>query len=120
MGAITAEVVETGEKRDGRGRRAIPRAQRMALIDAYRASGMTMAAFARRERINYTTFAGWVHRAGSATPSGAIRFAELKVPMMAGSTSKADNELEVRFVDGTVVRGGRVAELIALVRGLRS
>jgi hypothetical protein len=49
MGAITAEVVDTGEKRDGRGRRVLPRSQRLALIEAFRASGMSMAAFARRE-----------------------------------------------------------------------
>ncbi len=58
MKTITAEMVDTGEKRDGRGRRVLPRAQRLALIEAFRASGMSMAAFARRERINYTTFAG--------------------------------------------------------------
>lgn len=120
MGAITAEVVDTGEKRDGRGRRVIPRAQRLALIDAYRASGMSMAAFARRERVNYTTFAGWMHRAGSVAPSGPIRFAEVNVPRMAVSTPKAGNELEVTLPDGTTLRAGRVADLIALVRALRS
>lgn len=120
MGAITAEVVDTGEKRDGRGRLVMPRAQRLALIVAYRASGMSMAAFARRERINYTTFAGWMHRAGSVTPNSPIRFAEVNVPTIARSTPKAGNELEVRLADGTVVRGGRVADLIAIVRALRS
>lgn len=120
MGAITAEVVDTGEKRDGRGRRVIPRAQRLALMEAYRASGMSMAAFARRERINYTTFAGWMHRAGSVAPSNTIRFAEVKVPTIPAPSAKSGNELEVRLADGTVVRGARVAELIALVRGLRS
>ena len=119
MGTITAEVVDTGEKRDGRGRRVMARAQRMALIETYRASGMSMAAFARRERINYTTFAGWMNRAGTATPSGPIRFAEVKVPTM-GSMPKGGNELEVRLADGTVLRGGCVADLITLVRALRS
>jgi len=119
MGAITAEVVDTGEKRDGRGRRVIPRGQRLALIEAFRASGVSMAAFARRERINYTTFAGWMHRAGSVAPSSPIRFAEVKVPTLAAWTAKASNELEVRLADGTILRGGRVADLIALVRGLR-
>ena len=120
MGAITAEVIDTGEMRDGRGRRVIPRAQRLALIEAFRASGMSMAAFARRERINYTTFAGWMHRTGSRVPSSAIRFAEVKVPaMLAGSTSSG-SELEVRLADGTILRGGRVTDLAALVRALRS
>jgi hypothetical protein len=118
MGAITAEVVDTGEKRDGRGRRVLPRSQRLALIEAFRASGMSMAAFARRERINYTTFAGWMHRAGSMAPSSAIRFAE--VPTIPAPSAKNGNELEVRLPDGTLLRGGRVADLIALVRALRS
>ncbi len=33
------------------------------MVQAFRASGMTMAAFARRERLNYATFAGWVAKA---------------------------------------------------------
>jgi transposase-like protein len=120
MGAITTEVVDTGERRDGRGRRVIPRAQRVALIEAYRSSGMSMAAFARRERINYTTFAGWLHRLGSLAASSPIRFAEVKVPAIAAPSARSGHELEVRLADGTVLRGGRVADLIVLVRGLRS
>lgn len=116
MGAITTEVVDTGEKRDGRGRRGTPRARRLELVEAYRASGMTMAAFARRERINYTTFAGWMHRSGTVTSGSAIRFAEVNLP----ATVPASNGMEVRLPDGTVLRAGRVADLIALVRALRS
>lgn len=120
MGVITAEVVDTGERRDGRGRRVIPQGQRLALIEAYRASGMSMAAFARRERINYTTFAGWMQRAAPVPASSPIRFAEVKVPTMPASAATTGDELEVRLADGTVLRGGRVADLIALVRALRS
>lgn len=116
MGAITTEVVDTGERRDGRGRRAIPRARRLELVEAYRASGMTMAAFARQEGINYTTFAGWMHRAGAMASSGPIRFAEVNLPAM----SPSSQGLEVRLLDGTILRAGRVADLIALVRALRS
>ena len=60
MGAITAEVVDTGGKRDARGRRVTPAERRVQMVQAFRASGMTMAGFARRERLNYATFAGWV------------------------------------------------------------
>lgn len=120
MGAITAEVVDTGEKRDGRGRRVIARAQRLALMEAYRVSGMSMAAFARRERINYTTFAGWMNRAGAMAPSSAVRFAEVKMPTLPAPSAKNGHELEVRLADGTVLRGGRVSDLVALVRALRS
>lgn len=81
---------------------------------------MSMAEFARRERINYSTFAGWMHRAAPMAVGGRIRFAEVKVPATAAPTAKAGNELEVRLADGTILRGGRVADLIALVRGLRA
>lgn len=37
MGAITAEVVETGEKRDRRGRRLSPCEQRVRTVEAFAA-----------------------------------------------------------------------------------
>lgn len=63
MGAITAEVVDTGEKRDTSGRRVSNAERRREMVEAYRGSGLTMAAFARHQRINYATFAGWVAKA---------------------------------------------------------
>ncbi len=119
MGAITAEVVDTGERRDARGRRVTPAARRLQLVAAYRASGVTMAAFARRERINYATFAGWVAKATSQGSAKApIKFAQVALPL-ATSTTPAD-PLEVRFADGTLLRGSRVNDLVALVRALRA
>lgn len=79
-----------------------------------------MAAFARRERIKYATLAGWMHRAGPAGACDAIRFAEVKLPMLPEMPAKGGVELEVRLADGMVLRGSRVADLIALVRALRS
>lgn len=116
MGAITTELVDTGEKRDTRGRRVTPAERRLQMVAAYRASGATMAAFARRERINYATFAGWVGKAtspGSAKPP--IKFAQVALPLAAPS-----EPLEVRLADGTVLRGSRVSDLVALVRALRA
>ena len=60
MGSITAEVIETGEKRDKRGYRVTPMARRTELVREYQKSGLTQAEFARREGIKYATFAGWV------------------------------------------------------------
>jgi len=60
MGTIVAEVVDVGEKRDSRGRRVFPNVERRKLVGAFRASGMTLAEFARREGINYSTMAGWL------------------------------------------------------------
>lgn len=118
MGAITAEVVDTGEKRDARGRRVTPTERRLQIVQAFRASGMTMAAFARRERINYATFAGWVAKAQRTTVAKRpIEFDELRMPFAAAAST---DQLEVRLPDGTVLRGGRVADVVALVRALRS
>ena len=115
MGTIAAEVVDTGEQRDRRGRRRVPREQRRKLIEAYRASGLTMAEFARREAINYTTLAGWMARAGRevARPR-PMAFAQVQLPPTA-----AGQPLEVRLADGTIVRGGSADEVAAVVRALR-
>ena len=81
MAAITAELVETGEKRDTRGRRVTPQERRTQCVQAYRASGLTMAEFARQEKLNYATFAGWVAKAGKAAlPKPPLRFAEVRLP----------------------------------------
>lgn len=120
MGAITTELVETGEKRDERGRRINSAERREELVRGFRESGLTMAAFARRECVHYSTFAGWVlksTRRGKRT-RGRVHFAEVRLPRQvpaAGGTM-----VEVRLVDGTVVRGSAVAEVAALVRALRS
>jgi transposase-like protein len=123
MGAITAEVVDVGEKRDTRGRRVFPRAERRRLIAAFRTSGVTMAEFARRERINYSTMAGWVHRDNPKCPEStkrAIEFARVQLPTAMAALPASRGELEVRLPDGTVLRGGRIMDLVALVKALRS
>jgi hypothetical protein len=56
----TVELVETGEQRDRIGRRITPAARRAELVAAWRASGLTQAAFTRREGIIYSSFASWV------------------------------------------------------------
>jgi transposase-like protein len=121
MGTITAELVETGEKRDVRGRRVMPAAERARLVEAYQASGLTMWAFAKKEAINYTTLAGWVAKAGKRPEAPApIRFAQFALPAGRTAQRRESAPLEVRLADGTVVRGGRVSEIAALVRALRS
>ena len=119
-----AEVVDVGEKRDTRGRRVLPRVERRRLIAAFRTSGMTMAEFARREGLNYSTLAGWVYRdnprSAESTTKHAIEFAQVQLPttgMPQLPTSRG--ELEVRLPDGTMLRGGRVADLVTLVKALR-
>lgn len=121
MGAITAELVDTGEKRDTRGRRVTPARRRVEMVQAYYASGLNMAQFARREGIKYGTFAGWVfkaqQRAATKTP---VQFAEVQLPLGRTPAASVGDGLEVRLPDGMVLRGGRVGDLVALVRALRS
>jgi transposase-like protein len=119
MGTIAAELVETGEKRDARGRRVTPAEQRTQMVQAFHASGLTMAGFARREGIKYPTFAGWVVQAQRhGAPKSGIKFTEVRLPALA--VPRESTPLEVRLPDGTVLRGGRPGELAELVRALRA
>jgi len=117
MGTITTQLVETGEKRDTCGRKTLPAARRAQLLREYEASGLTRAAFARREGLNYSTFAGWVQQTTMSAPE-PIRFAQLRLPTPAVASGAV--ELEVRLLDGMTLRGNKVKELAALVRALRS
>jgi hypothetical protein len=62
MGAETAELVETRDRRDERGRQIVDGARRAALITAYEHCGLTQRAFARREGVAYGTFVAWLGR----------------------------------------------------------
>lgn len=122
MSTITAELVDVGEKRGVGGRRVTPVERREQLIAEYRTSGLTMAAFARREGIKYATFANWMAKAQStAAGKPSIRFAEMRLPLEAATTCpQSEFALEVRLPDGTTVRGRIVADVVAIVRTLRS
>ncbi len=120
MATTQAFLIETGDKRDGRGRRIATLERRAELVTDYRRSGLTMAAFARREGLRYSTFAGWVLKSVRPvrTPLAPVRFAQVRLPVAPAAGFPAG--LEVRLVDGTVVRGNAANELAALVRALRS
>jgi transposase-like protein len=132
-GATDTELVETGEKHDALGRRRTPPERRAELLAAYRSSGLTQMAFARREGITYSTFCTWAQaereagrlpraqagrRGRRPVPAAAalVRFAEVKV----GSPAMPPGGLEVRLPDGTVLRGGSATDLAKLVRALRA
>ena len=119
MMSITTELIETGEKRDRRGHRISSLERRAEAVQAWRGSGLTRAAFARRECIEYSTFAGWVLKAArKRSVPKRPRFAEVQVgPLLSAATPGL---LEVRFPDGITVRGSNAPELAVLVRALRS
>jgi transposase-like protein len=112
MTTITTELVETGAKRDGRGRRIAAAEEREALVAQYRESGLTQKAFAQREGIKFSTFTSWVQgRRYAGKPGRKVRFAQL--PMMATAG------LAVQLPDGVIVRGTSASEVAELVRALR-
>ncbi len=115
MRSISTEVVDSGPKRDSRGRRVSDQARRAELLAAYDRSGLTQKAFAQ---LNVHTFVSWLQQrrralAAAATPP-AVQFAELP---WSGARSAG---LEVVLPDGAMVRGAVPAEVAALVRLLRS
>jgi len=118
MASITTELVETGAKRDGRGRRIVTAMERAALLFAYQRSGLTQRAFAQREGVKYSTLTAWLQgrrHAGRPGPRRKIHFTE--VPM---TRAPAVIGLAVQLPDGVVIRGGSVSEIAELVRALRS
>ena len=115
----TAELVDTGETRDQLGRKITPRARRVELVAAWRQSGLTQAAFARREGVRYPTFASWVQQARQTggqreAPVPKVRFAEVQV-----AAALREPAVEVRLADGTVVHGTSPQAVAAVVRALR-
>ena len=121
----TTELIETGEKRDRLGRRITPAARRAELVAAWQESGLTQTEFARKEGINYSSFAAWVQAARlrpsaalSARPANPpVRFVEARLPTP--NLSPSTFALCVRLPDGTELRGQKARDLAELLRVLR-
>src|SRR5690606_14410395 len=116
----TTEIVDDGQQRDRRGRVNWPRERREQLLDEYERSGLSQAAFARREGVRYPTFAHWVQerrrgalRGPGQRPAESPRFVEVGVPAAASSP-----ELSVALPGGLVARGADATSLATLVRAL--
>lgn len=64
--------------------------ERAELLRAFDRSGLSAAAFARQEQINYTTFCGWRQRRDEAVGSpGAPKFLEVELPSAAAPSSSS-------------------------------
>jgi hypothetical protein len=119
MDEAGTEVVDSGPKRDTRGRRVTDRARREQLLEAYDQSGLTQKLFARREGINYNTFVSWLMQRRHWQPSAvrdqhASGFVELALPQGASGA-----QLEVVLPGGLIVRGRDASAVAVLVRALR-
>jgi hypothetical protein len=116
MGANLAELVDTGEKRDGRGRRIVAVKEREALLGAYRKSGLTQRAFAQQEGVNYYTLVEWLCRERHREPAKPDpRFRKLSVGAIVGRPAI----VEVVMPGGLIVRGENAASVAELVRALQ-
>jgi transposase-like protein len=107
-----AEVVIEDFKRDRKGRKITPRAKREELVEAYRASGLTMAQFARQEGINWLTLAKWSSRIGKS--QAPVQFAEVKLGLAAAAWP-----YEVTLPNGITVRSASAPALVALLELIR-
>jgi transposase-like protein len=126
MKMITADLVVDETKRDSKGRRITPKARRQELLAAYEQSGLTQAAFARREGVKYQTFATWVSEGrrrsaavGQSKSVVPVRFAEVNLPPPTRRELNPNVEaLRVTLPDGVVVGGAEAAAVAALVKAL--
>lgn len=112
METAATELVETGEKRDARGRRIALGREREAVIAAYERSGLTQRAFAQREGIGFFRFVAWLKRHRHQRQRSA--FAEVSV-----AAGNRPAPMEVALPNGIVVRGGEVEAIAVLVERLR-
>ena len=113
MGTIATELIET--KRDERGRRITPAAEREALVRAYEESGLTQKAFAEREGVKYPTLVSWIQDARRRASPPKMGFAEVTLPRGAA----LPGVLEVQLPDGTVIRGGNADDVARLLHQIR-
>jgi len=110
METIAAELVETGAKKDARGRRLAVRDEAKAAVAAYERSGLTQREFAKREGIKFFTFTGWIRRHRQAQKPV---FAQVRLAKPAPKS-----ELVVSLPSGLVVRGTDAAAMVDLIKRL--
>ena len=106
-------------KRDGRGRRLTPKAERDRLIEAYEQRGLTQRAFCEQQGLRYCTFVSWLKKkrdsdgsAGQSMSRTPVFHESLIVP------GGQRGSLEILLPAGTIVRGSDAGELARLVRAL--
>lgn len=110
----TAELVETGEKIDTKGRKIADSDRRREVIAQYGRSGLTQREFAKQEGIKYNTLVHWLsvtRRRQMVAAKPPVRFAELRLGARAPG-------LEVGLPNGIVIRGGDVVQIAAMIKAL--
>jgi hypothetical protein len=113
MKMIAAEVMEDETKQAAGGRRLRKAEQIAEVVAGYEASGLSMAAYARREKLCYPTFAAWVKKSRSAPLVPRMTFARVELPGRPAAPG-----LSATLPNGVVLSGGDPMALAALVREL--
>jgi transposase-like protein len=116
MTTITTELMDKEMKRDRKGRQITTAERRAELVAGYRASGLTMEQFARREGINRLTLAKWVFLHGRRGDMKPVRFAEVKI----GLPAVPRWTFELTLPNGWIVRAAdatAVAQLLSVTTG---
>lgn len=77
--------------------------RRARLIEEFELSEMTAVAFARRHRINYTTFCGWLYRHRRAAQPAFVEVEVLGPPNGGGLMIELGSRARVRLADESQV-----------------
>lgn len=123
MESIEAEVCVESGKSDRQGRRIRGAAEWSLILERYDSSGLTQAAFCRREGLRFGTLVSWLGRRRknggvlSEPKEAESKFHELS---LSSPTAGLSLGLEVSLPDGTLLRGSQANELAQLVQLLRS
>lgn len=121
------ELINDGDKRDGRGRRIADSRRREEIVAGYAGSGLTQKAYARREGVNYHTLVSWLGRSrrdsSAIAPSRASAQSTAPVPRFvqvscSPAASASGPRLEVVLPDGVILRGDDPAALLFLLNAL--
>lgn len=89
--------METKIRNSTKGRSGYSAEDRRELIEEFRSSGLTQAAFCREWQINPNTFCGWLR--ADQNDSAAVSFCEVKVP-----TAGSSRAIVVELPDGVQVQ----------------
>jgi len=118
---ITIETEVQDEKRDRRGRPITSAARREELVEGYRASGLTLEQFAKREGINWHTLSKWCYQNGRGGRAKTLNFAEVKLgPSTPIAGAVPAWAFELTLPNGWVVRAADasgLAQLLNVIRG---
>lgn len=118
MNTAELHLVDDDSKRDSRGRRQMPKAERERLAKESLNCGISLRDFARSEGINYNSLIYWRQQLRDKAPAPqtlsepTVHFAECTLPANG-------HPLEVQLPDGTLVRGNNAEAIAHLIKALR-